>query len=177
MCALHCCPFFASNTPSLCVCSMKHFHSCRVKFRWIFDAAPTAYSELKPLRTSLPTQTLIPWLFGHNYRTRTVGASLVTQLVKNLPAVWEVWVWSLGWEDSLEKGKTTHSNFLAWRIPWNCIVHGVTKSRTRLRDFHFHRTVDAVAFNCYPIRWKALDVQSVIPHTLAFTVSCPKIMW
>ena len=58
----------------------------------------------------------------------------------------------------------------------DCIVHGVTKSRTRLRDFHFHRTVDAVAFNCYPIRWKALDVQSVIPHTLAFTVSCPKIM-
>ena len=40
------------------------------------------------------------------------------QLVKNLPAVWETWVLSLGWDDSLEKGKATHSSILAWRIPW-----------------------------------------------------------
>ena len=38
--------------------------------------------------------------------------------VKNLPAVQETWVLSLGWEDPLEKGKATHSNMLAWRIPW-----------------------------------------------------------
>ena len=44
--------------------------------------------------------------------------SLVAQLVKNLPAMWEAWVQSLGWEDPLEKGKTTHSSILAWRIPW-----------------------------------------------------------
>ena len=37
--------------------------------------------------------------------------------VKNLPAVCETWVQSLGWEDALEKGKTTHSSILAWRIP------------------------------------------------------------
>ena len=42
----------------------------------------------------------------------------VDQLVKNLPAMWETWVQSLGWEDSLEKGKATHSSILAWRIPW-----------------------------------------------------------
>ena len=58
----------------------------------------------------------------------------------------------------------------------DCIVHGVTKSWTPLGNFHFHRTVDAFAFNCYPIRWKALDVWSFIPHTIALTVSCPKIM-
>ena len=47
------------------------------------------------------------------------GASLVAQLVKNLPAMWETWVRSLGcWEDPLEKGKATHSSILAWRIPW-----------------------------------------------------------
>ena len=46
-------------------------------------------------------------------------ASLVAQLVKNLPAVWETWVWSLGWEDPLEKGKATYSSILAWRIPWS----------------------------------------------------------
>ena len=45
-------------------------------------------------------------------------ASLVSQLVKNLPAMWETWVGSLGWDDPLEKGKATHSSMLAWRIPW-----------------------------------------------------------
>ena len=45
-------------------------------------------------------------------------ASLVAQLVKNLPAMQETWVWSLGWEDPLEKGTATHSSNMAWRIPW-----------------------------------------------------------
>ena len=45
-------------------------------------------------------------------------AFLVTQLVSNLPAMWETWIRSLGWEDPLEKGKATHSSILAWRIPW-----------------------------------------------------------
>ena len=45
-------------------------------------------------------------------------ASFVAQLVKNLLAMWETWVRSLAWEDPLEKGKATHSNILAWRIPW-----------------------------------------------------------
>ena len=44
-------------------------------------------------------------------------ASLVAQPVKNLPAVWEAWVWSLGWEDPLEEGTAAHSSILAWRIP------------------------------------------------------------
>ena len=48
-----------------------------------------------------------------NFRT-----SLVAQRVKNLPAMPETWVCSLGWEDPLEKGKATHSSILAWRIPW-----------------------------------------------------------
>ena len=46
-------------------------------------------------------------------------ASLVAQLVKNLPAVWETWFQLLGWEDPLEKGKATHSSILAWRTPWS----------------------------------------------------------
>ena len=45
-------------------------------------------------------------------------ASLVAQMVKNLPAVWETWVLSLGGEDPLEKGMATHSTILAWEIPW-----------------------------------------------------------
>ena len=44
-------------------------------------------------------------------------APLVTQLVKNLPAMWETWVQCLDWGDLLEKRKATHSSILAWRIP------------------------------------------------------------
>ena len=55
---------------------------------------------------------------GIGYPLQYSWASLVVQLVKNLPAMWETWVRSLGWEDPLEKGKATHSSMLAWRIPW-----------------------------------------------------------
>ena len=55
---------------------------------------------------------------GIGYPLQYSWAFLVAQLVKNLPAMWETWVQSLGWEDALEKGKATHSSILAWRIPW-----------------------------------------------------------
>ena len=42
----------------------------------------------------------------------------MTQMVKNLHAMWEIWIGSLGWEDPMEKGMATHSSILAWRIPW-----------------------------------------------------------
>ena len=47
------------------------------------------------------------------YPLQCFGASLVAQLVKNPPAMWEIWVQSLGWVDPLEKGKATHSSILA----------------------------------------------------------------
>ena len=64
---------------------------------------------------------------------------LVAQRVKNLPAVLETWVPSLGGEDSREEGTGTHARILAWRIPmdrgaWGATVHGVAKSWTRLSD-------------------------------------------
>ena len=60
-------------------------------------------------------------------------------MVKNLSAKWETWVQFLGWKDPLEEGMATHSSILAWRIPtdrgaWQATVHGVTKSRTRLKQ-------------------------------------------
>ena len=45
-------------------------------------------------------------------------AFLVAQMVKNPPVMQETWVQSLGWEDPLVKGTATHSNILAWKIPW-----------------------------------------------------------
>ena len=69
---------------------------------------------------------------GIGYPLQYSWASLVAQLVKNLPAMRETWFRSLGWEDLLEKGTCTHSFMLAWRIPWTipCIVHWVTESDT-----------------------------------------------
>ena len=66
-------------------------------------------------------------------------AFLVAQTVKNLPAMWETWVPSWGWEDLLEEGMATHSSILAWRIPWTegawwATVHGVAKNWTQLSD-------------------------------------------
>ena len=55
---------------------------------------------------------------GIGYPLQYSWASLVAQLVKNLPAVWETWVRFLGWKDPLEKGKATHSSILASRTPW-----------------------------------------------------------
>ena len=54
---------------------------------------------------------------GLGYPLRYSWASLVAQLVKNLPAM-KTWVRSLGWEDPLEKETAPHSSILAWRIPW-----------------------------------------------------------
>ena len=55
---------------------------------------------------------------GIGYPLQYSWASLVAQLVNNLPAMWKTWVQSLGWEGPLEKGKATHSSILAWRVPW-----------------------------------------------------------
>ena len=55
---------------------------------------------------------------GISYPLQYSWASLVAQLVKNRPAMQETWVRSLGWEETLEKGKATHSSILAWRITW-----------------------------------------------------------
>ena len=68
-------------------------------------------------------------------REAFVWTSLVAQTLKNLPAMQETWVQSLGLEDPLEKKMATHSSILAWRIPWTvATVHGVAKSQIRLSN-------------------------------------------
>ena len=76
---------------------------------------------------------------GKGYPHQYSWASLVAQMVKNPPAMWETWIQSLGWEDTLQKEMGTHSSILAWRIPvdrgaWWATVHGVAKSHTQLSD-------------------------------------------
>ena len=65
------------------------------------------------VRCSMSKKELAPLIFGVY-----LSSSLVAQMVKNLPAMKETWVQSLGQEDTLEKGMATHYSILAWRIPW-----------------------------------------------------------
>ena len=64
----------------------------------------------------LKSTVSIVWRCGET--EKSYGFPLMAQLVKNPSAVQETWVWSLGWEDPLEKGTATRSSFLPWRIPW-----------------------------------------------------------
>ena len=68
--------------------------------------------EFQVLLLNAPNNTAIQRQFFYS------RASLVAQLVKHPPAMWDTWVRSLSWEDPLEKGKATQSSILAWRIPW-----------------------------------------------------------
>ena len=105
---------------------------------------------------------------GIGYPLQYPWASLIAQTGKTPPAMWETWVRSLGWEDSLEESMATYSSILAWRIPmdrgaWWATVQGVTKSWTRLSDkgqpqeafflvgemgFHCYLFGDFVCFAC-----------------------------
>ena len=72
-------------------------------------------------------------------RRHFTWASLMAQMVKNLPAMQETWVWSLGWEDPMDKGKATPSSILAWRIPWTVAqqaVLGDSPGKTTGVDYH-----------------------------------------
>ena len=89
-------------------------------------------------------------------------------MVKNLPAMQETQVQSLGWEDPLEKEMATHSSLLAWKIPWmeepdRLLSMGVAKSRTRLSNltftFHFHALEKEMATHSSLFAWK-------IPRTM-----------
>ena len=76
---------------------------------------------------------------GKGYPLQYTWASLMAQMVKNLPATWETWVRTLGWKNLLEKGMATHSSILAWRIPmdrgaWWATVHGLAKSWIQLSN-------------------------------------------
>ena len=77
-----------------------------------------------------------------------IRASLVAQMVKNLPAMQETQVQSLGWEDFLEKGMATHSSIPAWRIPWGHKESDTTEQLT-LSFIHFINPVVRVPGNIF----------------------------
>ena len=73
---------------------------------------------------------------GIGYPLQYSWASLVAQPVKNLPAIWETWLRSLSWEDPLKKEKGYPLQYSGLVNSKDCITHGVTKSQTRLSNFH-----------------------------------------
>ena len=87
-------------------------------------------------------QYLLPQLLGKKWHNHFVflitrdsfllGPSQVILVVNNPPAIWETWVWSLDWEDPVEKGTVTHSSILSCRIPW-------TEKPGRLQSMGFQR--------------------------------------
>ena len=100
---------------------------------------------------------------GIGYPLQHSWASLVAQLVKNPPAMWETWGRSLDWENTLEEDMATHSSILAWRIPedrgaWWAAVHRIARSRTRLSDFtftfHFHALEKEMATHSSVLAWR-----------------------
>ena len=112
---------------------------------------------------------------GHPFQY--TWASLVAQLVKNLPAMRETWVWSMGWEVPLEKGNTTYSSILAWKIPWTVQSMG-SQSQTWLCDFHFTShlcewTMRKLKLIPSEVKWSEVKLLSrvrlfVIPWTIAY---------
>ena len=88
-------------------------YSGLISFRIDWFDLPAVQGTLKRL---LQHHNLKASILCHS--TFFLWASLMTQLVKNLPAVQKTWVQSLGWEDPLEKETSIHSSILAWRTPW-----------------------------------------------------------
>ena len=75
--------------------------------------------SLNPVSLSMTRKTYQRFCkYEHLLLVSTKRAYLVAQMVKNLPVILEIWVWSPDQEDLLEKGMATHSSILAWEIPW-----------------------------------------------------------
>ena len=84
---------------------------------WTTSGKPASESPLQQAHAPLSV-TVLPGRVELGKSFDIPGASLVAQLVKNLPAMQETWVQSLGWEDPLEEEMATHSSVLGWRISW-----------------------------------------------------------
>ena len=119
------------------------------------------------------------------YPLQRSWASLMVQLVKNLPAMGETWVQDLGWDYCLEKGKATHSSILAWRIPQTVQSMGLQRVRHNLVTFtslpvlSFSRvpsTSEARSYSSGSIPWpQPKQSGGVIPNLFFFFLNLPAL--
>ena len=82
------------------------------------DWATNTFTNTQKIIINYVIKFLFPSVWQIEHLSSKNRASLVAQLVKNPPAMLDTWVQTLGWEEPPEKGKATHSSFLAWRISW-----------------------------------------------------------
>ena len=105
--------------------------------------------------SSHPCQHLLSPVFLKIAILTDIWASLVAQLVKNPPAMQKTWVWSLGWEDTLEKETATHSSILAWRIPCTAQSMGSQRAGRDWATFIF-------SFILTSVRWYLIVIFTCI---------------
>ena len=125
---------------------------------------------------------------GISNPTQYSWASLVAQLEKNLPPMRDNWIWSLGWKDTLEKGKAIHSSIIAWRIPWMVYSMGsqrVGHNWVTLTSLHFSSRF-IIAFlprnKCLLISWLqslsavTLEPKKIKSVTVSIVSICHEVM-
>ena len=104
----------------------------------------------------------------------------MAQLVKNLPAMQETWVLSLGWKDPLEKGKATHSSNSGLENSVDCIVHGVAKSQTTERlplSLKQPGNYGTQIFKIYPKRINSYPLNSTFEHFFLLCSNFPLVFF
>ena len=113
--------------------------------QWHMMLNTTSYAICYVLFDEMSVHVFCPVLIGSSVFLLFCLMCPLTQMVKNLPAMQETWVWSLGWEDPLEKGLSIHSRILVWRISWTeepgrgaCYLQSLASHRGgHVSDFHF----------------------------------------
>ena len=103
------------SLPSPQLCPAEHVVHGTLSCQPLGDQGPVLRKEPRHLLILRIGKVLVCRCFEIN--KNYLCSFLVSQTINNLPATQETWVWSLGWEDPLEKGMATHSSILAWRIP------------------------------------------------------------
>ena len=146
----------------------------------ITNSTHTSLSKLREIVKDRMADCCSPWgcKLRHDWTTIAINlgrslvfrASLVAQLVKNLPAMRKTWVLFLDGEDTLEKGKAYPLQYSGLEHSRNCIVHGVTKSQTRLSIFH---TLSLYWLSIYFFLFLLLRSPLCIYYTLC---CCPKVL-
>ena len=117
-------PFPGSHVKSICSRSHSFLIKCAYAMLWYgaYHMSYSGNSADKESTCNAEDPGSILWLGRSpgdwiDYPPQYSWALLVAQMLKNPPAMWETWVWSLSWEDSLKEGMATHSSILSWRIP------------------------------------------------------------
>ena len=145
-------PVFWLNSKSLFfTLSLNVFLSCQLVQGNIFTKISNSEVQGPFLLLKTNFSQLLAHLFLRDYFV-SYGASLVAQTIKNLSAMKETWVRSLGQEDPLQKGMATHSSILAWRIPWTEEPGGLQSIGSQ-RIWHNWAT-NTFTFMYIHIQWK-----------------------